>query len=84
MKFPSRMRQLTRRAIGLGKSTSISPEELQTLAAREDVLVLSVGMVRDGAIDDRLPGEQRGVSLTNLVSMVEAVPKDRPIVTHCG
>lgn len=84
MKLPGRLRQLTRTAIGLRKSEAISPEDLQTSAAREDVLVLSVGIVSNGAIDKRLPGEQRGASLTNLASVVAGVPKERLIVTHCG
>ncbi len=84
MKFPPRLRQLTRTALGLGTSTSITPEALHDLAEREDVLVLSVGIVSAGAIDARLPGEQRGTSLANLAAAVGGVPKDRPIVTHCG
>ena len=81
MKLPSRIRQLARTAIGLRKSPSISPEALQALP---DVLVLSVGSVRPGPIDERLPGEQRGVSLVGLAEAVADVPKTRPIVTHCG
>jgi hypothetical protein len=84
MKLPSRLRQLTRTAIGLRKSEGISPEELQALVTRENVLVLSVGMLSNGGIDDRLPGEQRGASLTNLAVAVEGVPKTRAVVTHCG
>jgi hypothetical protein len=84
MKLPSRLRQLTRTAIGLRRSESITPEELQALVTREDVLVLSVGMLSNGGIDDRLPGEQRGASLTNLAAAVENVPKTRAVVTHCG
>ena len=84
MKLPAAVRQLTRTAIGLRKSEGISPEELQALAARENVLVLSVGMVSNGGIDERLPGEQRAASLTNLAASVANEPKDRLIVTHCG
>jgi predicted dinucleotide-utilizing enzyme len=84
MKFPSQLRRLTRTAIGLRKSEAISPEELHALAAREDVLVLSVGILGDGVIDDRLPGEQRGTSLGGLATAVVNVPKHRAIVTHCG
>jgi len=84
MKLPAAIRQLTRTAIGLRKSEAISPEELQALAARENVLVLSVGMLSNGGVDERLPGEQRAVSLTNLAASVANEPKDRPIVTHCG
>ena len=84
MKLPAAIRQLTRTAIGLRKSEGISPEELQALAARENVLVLSVGMLSKGGIDDRLPGEQRAVTLANLAASVANEPRDRPIVTHCG
>jgi predicted dinucleotide-utilizing enzyme len=84
MKLPGRIRQLTRTALGLRKSEGISPEELQALVAREDVLVLSVGMLSNGGIDDRLPGEQRAASLANLAAAVEGVPKTRAVVTHCG
>jgi hypothetical protein len=84
MKLPGRLRQLTRSAIGLRKSEGITPDALQALAAREPVLVLSVGMLSAGAIDDRLPGEQRGVSLAGLAAAVADVPKTRSIVTHCG
>ena len=84
MKLPGRIRSLTRTAIGLRKSEAISPEDLHALAAREEVLVLSVGMLSNGGVDERLPGEQRATSLTNLASAVEGVPKTRAIVTHCG
>jgi predicted dinucleotide-utilizing enzyme len=84
MKLPSAIRQLTRTAIGLRKSEAITPVELQALAAREDVLVLSVGMLSNGGKDDRLPGEQREASLSNLAHAVAGVPKTRAIVTHCG
>ena len=84
MKLPSRIRQLTRTAIGLRKSEPITPEALHALAAREEVLVLSVGMLSNGGMDDRLPGEQRAASLTNLAAAVEGVPKTRAVVTHCG
>lgn len=84
MKLPGRIRQLTRTAIGLRKSEALSPAELRAAAAREDVLVLSVGMVSNGSIDERLPGEQRGASLTNLTSVVAGIPRERLIVTHCG
>jgi hypothetical protein len=79
MKAPARLRQFARIAIGAGKSESIKPEELQQLAAREDVLVLAFG-----PIDDRLPGEQRSTSMSNLERDVAGVSKTRPIVTHCG
>jgi len=84
MKLPAKLRQITRTAIGLRKSASISPAELQAAAAREDVLVLAVGMVSNGALDERLPGEQRGASLTNLAEICAGVPRDRLIVAHCG
>ena len=84
MKLPSRVRSLARTAIGLRKSEAISPAELQALAAREDVLVLSVGMLSNGGADDRLPGEQRAASLSNLADAVAGVPKTRAVVTHCG
>lgn len=84
MKLPSTIRQLTRTAIGLRKSEAITPVELQALAAREDVLVLSVGMLSNGGIDDRLPGEQRATSLAKLADAVAGVPRTRAVVTHCG
>jgi hypothetical protein len=84
MKLPSRVRSLARTAIGLRKSEGISPADLQALAAREDVLVLSVGMLSNGSGDDRLPGEQRAASLANLADAVAGVPKTRAVVTHCS
>ena len=84
MKFHPRIRQLTRNAIGLGKSESISPEDLHALAARENVLVLSIGHYFMPSIDPRLPGEQRAVMLRDLAATVDGVPKDRPIITTCG
>lgn len=84
MKLPGRIRQLTRTAMGLRKSEAITPEALHALAAREDVLVLSVGMLSNGGVDARLPGEQRAASLASLAAAVEGVPKTRAVVTHCG
>jgi predicted dinucleotide-utilizing enzyme len=84
MKLPSSVRKITRLGLGLRKSEGISPTELQALAAREDVLVLSVGMLSNGGIDERLPGEQRTTSLANLAATVAGVSKARSIVTHCG
>ncbi|MDQ3367164.1 MAG: hypothetical protein M3680_17210 [Myxococcota bacterium] len=84
MKLPARLRQLTRATLGLRGVASISPSALHQLAATEDVLVLSVGVVARGAIDERLPGEQRTASLTALAAAVADVPRGRAIVTHCG
>jgi hypothetical protein len=84
MKIPARFRQLTRRTLGMGAAESIDPEELQELAAREPVVVVGIGLVRDGSTDARLPGEQRTASLVNLTSVLADVPRDRPIVLHCG
>lgn len=84
MKLPTRLRQLTRTAMGLRKSEPITPDELQALAAREEVLVVSVGVLSNGGIDERLPGEQRSASLGNLETVLADVPKHRSIVTHCG
>ncbi len=84
MKLPSRIRQLTRTAFGLRGSESIAPADLHAFATREDVLVLAIGNLSAGALDDRLPGEQRGTSLANLAASVANVPKDRLIVTYCG
>lgn len=84
MKLPGRLRQLARTAIGLRKSEPITPSELQALAAREEVVVLSVGMMSNGPVDERLPGVQRSASLSNLATVLADVPKHRAIVTHCG
>ena len=84
MKLPSAARKLTRRTMGMGRATAIAPEALRELSEREDVLVIGVGMMRDGAIDERLPGEQRTASLISLASVVDGVAHDRPIVLHCG
>jgi hypothetical protein len=84
MKIPARLRQLTRRTLGMGAAESLDPEGLHELAAREPVIVVGIGLVRPGAIDARLPGEQRTASLVNLSSVLADVPKDRPIVLHCG
>ena len=69
---------------GIGRSEPISPEALMTLAARESVLVIGVGMVAAGTVDPRLPGEQRTASLLTLASVVADVPRQRAIALHCG
>lgn len=84
MKLPGRIRQLTRTALGLRKSEAITPAELQTLVSREEVIVVSVGIMSNGAADERLPGVQRSASLGNLAAVLADVPKHRAIVTHCG
>ena len=80
MKLPARIRQLTRTAIGLQRSEAITPAELQAAAAREAVLVVTLGR----ASDPRLPGEQRTASLGNVAQICAGVPRDRLIVAHCG
>lgn len=68
----------------MGKALSIAPQELRTLAARESVVVIGVGVVSPGAIDPGLPGEQRTASLMTLARVVADVPRERAIVLHCG
>lgn len=80
MKLPARVRHYTRSAIGLRKSVAITPAELQAAAAREAVLVVTLG----SAPDPRLPGEQRAASLGSLAQICAGVPRDRLIVAHCG
>lgn len=84
MKLPAAARRLTRRTIGMGRASAISPEALHALAASEAVLVIGVGVVRPGTSDPRLPGEQRVASLRSLASVVAEVPRQRAIVLHCG
>jgi hypothetical protein len=84
VKLPASLRQLTRTTIGLRGAASITPTALHELAAREDVLVLAIGIMTRGTLDARLPGEQRTASLAALHAAVEGVPKQRAIVTHCG
>lgn len=84
MKLPAGARKFARRTMGMGRSQPIAPEALHELAAREDVLVISVGMVRPGTTDPRLPGEQRTASLASLATVLEDVPHTRPIILHCG
>jgi hypothetical protein len=79
MKLPSSIRKLAQRASGAGKSVGISPQALQAAAKRESVLVLSFG-----ALDDRLPGEQRTATFANLAKICAGVSRDRLIVAHCG
>ena len=81
MKLPAGIRSLSRRALGMGRAEAIAPEQLAALA---EPLVVGVGLVRDGVIDSRLPGEQRTASLLTLARVVADVPKQRPIVLHCG
>lgn len=84
MKVPPTARQLTRRLLGMGKAPSISPPELAVLARAEPVVIVAVGLVRSGVVDAQLPGEQRVASLGTLARVVADVPRDRPIVLHCG
>jgi hypothetical protein len=84
MKLPPSLRNLTRKVIGSGSARPITPTELAALAAREPVLTIAVGVVRRGAPDPALPGEQRGATLGTLAAMVAGEPRDRPIVLHCG
>ena len=84
MKLPSAARRFTRRSIGVGRAQSISPEALHELAAREPVVVIGVGIVRPGATDPRLPGEQRVASLVTLDRVVEDLPRQRAIALHCA
>jgi hypothetical protein len=84
MKLPPVLRDLTRKAIGMGAAGSISPHALRELAEQEPVVVVGVGMVRPGASDPRLPGEQRVASLITLASVVADLPKQQAIVLHCG
>ena len=84
IKLPSAIRGLTRRAIGIGTAASISPAALRDLAAHEPVVVVGVGIMRPGATDPRLPGEQRVASLLSLESVVGDLPKQQAIVLHCG
>jgi hypothetical protein len=84
LKVPPTARQLTRRLLGMGKAPSISPLELAAMVRTESVVVVAVGIARDGRIDPQLPGEQRVASLGTLAQVVADVPRDRPIVVHCG
>jgi hypothetical protein len=84
MKIPATARRLARRTLGMGKAPAIAASELQTLAAREPVVVVAVGMLAPGAIDPALPGEQRTASLRTLAGVVADVPRERAIVLHCG
>lgn len=84
MKLPHAARKLTRRAIGVGSSRAITPDELHTLAREEDVIVIGVGIFMPGSIDPRLPGSQRAASLLSLRSVVADVPRQQAIALHCG
>jgi hypothetical protein len=84
MKVPSIARRATRRMMGMGRAPSIAPLELHALAAREPVVIVAVGIARAGGVDPQLPGEQRTASLMTLAEVVADVPRDRPIVLHCG
>lgn len=81
MKLPTSVRSLTRRALGLGAARSISAMELDAL---EQVVVIGVGVVSAGTRDRRLPGEQRVASLLTLRKVVADLPRQQPIVLHCG
>ncbi len=84
LKVPPTARQLTRRLLGMGKAPSISPLELAALVKTEPGVVVAVGIARDGRIGPALPGEQRVASLGTLAQVVADVPRERPIVVHCG
>jgi hypothetical protein len=84
MKIPPAARQLTRSLLGMGKTPSIAPRELEALARAEPVVVVAVGVVRPGTIDPHLPGEQRVASLATLARVVSDVSHARPIILHCG
>src|SRR5262245_60499845 len=83
-KLPAGARRLARRSIGIGRAQPISATALHELASRDDVVVIGVGMLGPGAIDPRLPGEQRTASLSSLPSVVADLARDRVIVLHCG
>jgi hypothetical protein len=68
----------------MAKASPIAPQDLQALAAREPVVVVSVGILKPGAIDPGLPGDQRSASLVTLADVVADVPRERAIVLHCG
>lgn len=84
MKVPAFARKLARRSIGVRRARAISPAELRDLAGREHVVVIGVGIVRAGATDARLPGDQRVASLLSLAAVVADVPRQHAIVLHCG
>ncbi len=84
MKLPASVRNLTRRAIGLGAARPLTATALHALARDEDVIVVGVGIVSAGPLDPRLPGEQRAASLLSLRSVVADVPRQQAIVLHCG
>ena len=84
MKLSAGARRVTRKSIGLGRALSISPDALEELARRETVVVIGVGIVRMGATDPRLPGEQRVASLLTLARTARDLPRERAIVLHCG
>jgi hypothetical protein len=84
VKLPAGARRLARRTIGIGRAEPISPTALHVLASRDDVVVIGVGILGAGAIDPRLPGEQRTASLASLPSVVADLPRERAIVLHCG
>lgn len=84
MKLPAIARDLTRRSLGMGKARSITPTDLQQLASVERVVVIGVGLLRAGATDPRLPGEQRVASLLTLAKVVEDLPRQQAIAMHCG
>lgn len=84
MKLSAGARRFTRKSIGLGGARAISPSALEELAHREAVVVIGVGILRAGATDPRLPGEQRVASLLTLARTVKDLPRQRAIVLHCG
>lgn len=70
--------------MGMGKARPITPADLQQLASVERVIVIGVGLLRAGATDPRLPGEQRVASLLTLAKVVEDLPREQAIALHCG
>lgn len=68
----------------MGSATAITPAALRELSTREPVLTIAIGMVRPGAIDPALPGEQRSATLATLAAVVANESRQRPIVLHCG
>jgi len=83
-KLPPSVLKLTRQAISMGSANSISPETLQIMAHEERVVVIGLGLVQRGPLDDRLPGEQRAASLLSLKDTVADLPRQQAIVLHCG
>jgi hypothetical protein len=79
MKFPRFLRSFVQRLTGLAASPRISFADARVLASREAVVFVALG-ARAG----NLPGEERTGSLSGIQEAVKDLPKDRPIITHCG